>query len=267
MDTDSDTEPLTNRDINGMNKANLLAAAKKLLIINSSLQEKVKSNENTTSGPMMQLLNEMKTEIAEINSTMKALYDENIRLKATLEVSHNVTDLLRNQIKSLEIQQNKADQYSRRECLEISGIPESITHEDLEKKTIEIFASIGAKVVPGNIHACHRIGKKGTTIIKLVNRKDVQMILSNKKKLKDTDKTCIGFENGTKIFINESLCPYYKGIWSKAKMLLNQKLIHSFWTSNGTVKIKMLGAEYPISIFHYDFYTNTFPDFDFSVRY
>ena len=46
MDTDSETEHLTNKDINCMNKVNLLAAAKKLLAINSSLQGKVKSNDN-----------------------------------------------------------------------------------------------------------------------------------------------------------------------------------------------------------------------------
>ena len=38
---------------------------------------------------------------------------------------------------------------------------------------------------------------------------------------------------GTKLFINESLCPYYKGLRVICKKLWNRKRIHSFFIANG----------------------------------
>lgn len=266
------TTTYTIGDLNKMNKADILVAAKKLLDLHNTLQEKVNNDiidsDVPTNEPMMEILTSMKSEISEINNRVKTLLEENSKLKATIEVSRNVTNLLKTKITALETQQNKTDQYSRRECLEISGIPRDIDNDDLESKSLEIFKSIGVNLSPEKIHACHRIGRKGeTTIIKLVNRKDVQLILANKKKLKDTDKTRLGFENGTKVFINESLCPYYKGLWTKAKKLLKHELIQSFWTSNGTVKVRSIGEDKAVPVFHDEFYSVNFPEFDFNVSY
>ena len=55
------------------------------------------------------------------------------------------------------------------------------------------------------------IGRK-TAILKFVNRKDFKNILRVKKNLKHLDPSKLPFSEGTKIFINESLCPYYRGI-------------------------------------------------------
>ena len=41
---------------------------------------------------------------------------------------------------------------------------------------------------------------------------------------------------GTKLFINESLWPYYKGLWVICQNLWNRKRIHSFFTANGIIK-------------------------------
>ena len=41
---------------------------------------------------------------------------------------------------------------------------------------------------------------------------------------------------GTKLFINESLRPYYKDLWVICKKLWNRKRVHSFFTSNDILK-------------------------------
>jgi len=73
----------------------------------------------------------------------------------------------------------------------------------------------------------------------------------------------LGFEAGTSIYINESLTSYYKMLWSKAKKLYKDKKIHTFYTSNGTVKIKLRMDSNPISITHRQDLDNLFPDIDF----
>ena len=56
--------------------------------------------------------------------------------------------------------------------------------------------------------------------------------------------------DNTKIFINQSLCPYYKLLWSKSKRLHAMKQIHSYYISNGTVKVKIEENDQPTSITH-----------------
>ena len=41
------------------------------------------------------------------------------------------------------------------------------------------------------------------------------------------------------IFINGSFRSYYKRLLSKCKRLWTSKYIHTFWVSNGSVKIKV----------------------------
>ena len=133
----------------------------------------------------------------------------------------------------------ESEKYSRRECLEFSGIPHNVKHEDLENKVRHILSKIDVVIPPENIEACHRIGKKGTMIVKFSRRKDVSAIFSSKSKLKQADPNALGIPNDTKIYINESLCPENRKLWYYCKRLWNKKMIASFFTSNGKVKIKV----------------------------
>ena len=70
-----------------------------------------------------------------------------------------------------------------------------------------------------------------------------------KKDLSKLNLTDIDLGN-TKIFINQSLCPYYKFLWSRSKRLHAMKQIYSYYVSNGTVKVKLEGNCRLVSITH-----------------
>ena len=44
-----------------------------------------------------------------------------------------------------------------------------------------------------------------------------------KKDLKDLDATDLDLPAGTKLYINDSLCPYYRGLWNEARKQRNKK--------------------------------------------
>ena len=44
---------------------------------------------------------------------------------------------------------------------------------------------------------------------------------------------------GTKIFINESFCPYYWGIWNKCKKLRDKQKVHQYYTINGLIRLQI----------------------------
>ena len=108
------------------------------------------------------------------------------------------------------------EQYSCREWLEISGIPEFIQDDGLEDCVTKIFNECNTSVDPANIEPYHRLKSKARpkkVIIKLSKRKDVFNILQCKKKLKSVDITKVGLPQGSLVFTNQSLCSYYKYLW------------------------------------------------------
>ena len=69
---------------------------------------------------------------------------------------------------------------------------------------------------------------------------------------------------GTKIYINQSLCPYYRILWSKAERLQNIGAIDNFYISSGTIKIKVTKNSSPITIMYLDDFKIHFRDIDLS---
>ena len=86
-------------------------------------------------------------------------------------------------------------------------------------------------------------------------------VKKNLQKLKMED---IGLTD-KKVFINHSLCPCYRVLWSKSKVLLDMGKINRLIVSNGTVKVKISEISAPISITHADDFAKYFPDVDLSL--
>ena len=143
-------------------------------------------------------------------------------------------------MKILERQCRANEQYSRRESLEISGVPESVAVNDLEGKVLKLLGKIDVEVHPDHIEACHwkkyNAGLK-KVIIKISRRKDADKIRRAKKKLKGLNFSSIGINLA--VYINDSLCRYYKDLWAKCKKLWLNKFIHGFCTSNGSIRSKL----------------------------
>ena len=111
-------------------------------------------------------------------------------------------------------------QYSQRGALDIVGSPNSVDNRVLEEMLCGVFKKTGVEIVKQNVQACHCLKEKEITIVKFVNRKDCLQILRMKKELKSLDPTMMEFPENTKIFVNESLCPCYRGIWNKSQKLM-----------------------------------------------
>ena len=65
------------------------------------------------------------------------------------------------------------------------------------------------------------------------------------------------------LFINRSLCPYYKVVWSGARNCITL-VKFSFFISGDTVKIKINESSAPLPVSCVDDFGNYFPDVDIS---
>ena len=104
-------------------------------------------------------------------------------------------------ITTLERQCLANNQYSRRECLEISGIPENIENKDLENLTLQIFEQIDISVDPENVEDCHWVKTQRSSYS---DEKMLTRFVRKKKKLKGKNLTSLGIN--TPVYINDSLC-------------------------------------------------------------
>ena len=167
--------------------------------------------------------------LTNINKDIGELKYKFEKLGSELVVSKSANSNLCKKITTLERQCWAINQYSRRGCLEISVIPENIENKDLENLTLQIFEKTGISVDPENVEDCHwvKTQRSKKVIIKLSRRKDANKIRSEKKKLKGKNLTSLGIN--APVYINDSLCIYYKKLWAKRKKLHNNKSIYAFW--------------------------------------
>ena len=69
------------------------------------------------------------------------------------------------------------------ECLEISGIPPSVSDDDLEDVVCKAITKAGVEVSDKDIEDCHRVVKGVTTIVKFCKRKVAEQVLNVRKDL------------------------------------------------------------------------------------
>ena len=75
----------------------------------------------------------------------------------------------------------------------------------------------------------------------------------------------VDLPGSNKLFINRSLYPYYRVLWSKSKKVNDLGKIHSFFfISSDTVKTKINESCSSLPVTHVDDFGNYFPDIDLS---
>ena len=126
----------------------------------------------------------------------------------------------------LDVDVAQGQQHSRKENLEISGIPNFVKDSDLEGVAIKLLNCLitdkNNPITPSEIQACHRLHGKNNkpTIIRFICRKRARDIKDNRKSSFKINVVEFGFPRETKIFRNDNLSPYFKGIHYKCRQLI-----------------------------------------------
>ena len=91
-------------------------------------------------------------------------------MESDISVVKNVNNILSKQMSSIERQCWKNAQYSRRECVEVVGLPSIIEDKDLEPTVCRVLQHIGVGIT----------GESDRTIIKFSRRKDCENVMRKK---------------------------------------------------------------------------------------
>ena len=170
-------------------------------VISNRLNAIEKNFQRHVKGIITKELNEIVISIKD--SITDALKEKNFRLQQ--KVQH-----LEKKLSDIEIAENKLEQYTRRNNIEIQGIPSSVHDNLLEDKVIDIFSQLNITISKSDIEDCHRLGKANpkNTIVRFVNRKFCNDALEKNKQLMSLNKTEMGFKPDISLYISENLTPF-----------------------------------------------------------
>ena len=198
---------------------------------------------------------------------MKNKYDQKFN-KQKITNKHRSDDIddIFDDLYSLDTRVVHCEQYSRRESVVISGIPDNITQQELEPIVLDILNRIGLHMVTSyQISACHRLFKKrnnrfpAKTIVKFTNRKIAEFCFQHGDRLYQVSEHFqmnLGFE--------QSLCEANRKIIKLCKELSAYGFIKEYRVIRGSIritktdetrqyKIKNINEMYTIFKDYYDF--------------
>ena len=153
----------------------------------------------------------------EIKADIKQLQDDIEEMKDdfTPLTNQNVSGSVFNNLLKLEKEHYELRKYSRRNNVEILGLPNIFTSDRLTEKVVELCKDLGVMIQAGDIEACHRLFQKESnnqlpkkTIARFANRRFVEGLLSKRNISSTLDMNKLGFPRGTQIYFYANLSGY-----------------------------------------------------------
>ena len=145
-------------------------------------------------------------QISKLSENVDRLVTINEKSNSELLIFRNVNQNLQKRIINPEEQQSKSEQYNRRNNVEISGISNEISDQNLEQTVIGICKDSGIDINLLDIEGCHRLplGRNATSttkqvIMRYMKRKHSKAMLQRKKDINQKSE----------MLASHSLCPYY----------------------------------------------------------
>ena len=106
-------------------------------------------------GKFNNVQDDFKKDISDLKRDLSGLKSDFSKVQADIQVTRNVNSKLSERLVTKQRRCYANEQYSKRECLEMSRIPASVADKDLESKVLEILEETD---VP--IEDCHRLPSK-----------------------------------------------------------------------------------------------------------
>ena len=213
----------------------------KLNPLNSTISELKKSVKEAMT--FLEFVNAKYEELLEMMKSSKeerkALKDENKILKATIRS-------IESSLESVTRVNNDLEQYTRKECVEIRGIPVAATPSEEQTNNIvtNVGKLLGMDITQNDISVSHQMpqsqkhkGKPGPpAIIVKFTRCDVKdNFYHARKQLKDLTTRDLGYSKKNKIYLAESLTERNRILFKDCLKVKKDMEFKFIWTLNGKI--------------------------------
>lgn len=158
-------------------------------------------------------------------------------LETKLEEMQIVNDNQDKTIKELQGRLNNAEQYTRRDSIEIREIPVS-ENENVEEIVLRVAQNIDVPLTSADISVAHRLKSKAGyipgIIVKLTSRKAKNSLIEKKRNITLKQSDFIpGDYAVNKIYMGESLSPFNRRLLASTKKTAKEAGYKYIWWRNG----------------------------------
>ena len=197
------------------------------------------------------MVNSLNTKYDKMEETLVVLQEENKALKEEHASLKAQVLSSANDLKSVQKSLNDLEQYTRRNSVEIRGIPlpKESQEEDTNEIVLQLSQKMGIPLERKDISVSHRIRSRSSVdpaiIVKFVRRKVRERLYRARKRLKSITTADFGFSVEKKIFINESLTPKNKELFKDCLRFKKDKSYKFLWTNAGKIFLRR-NADSPV---------------------
>lgn len=168
--------------------------------------------------------------------------DKNAALMKVIEDQVAEIKYLKEKVNLLESKLDESEQYSRRNCVEIHGMP---LKDGSVIDTVKVVGkSLDMDIQDSMIDACHVLGKKPDSgghpsiIVKFVRRFDAETMLTRRRIKRQLSTRHMGLSSDSPVYINESLTPARRRLLAMAREIRSRKNYKWIWVRGGRIFLR-----------------------------
>lgn len=195
-------------------------------------------------------------ELATLKEALTKATKERAATEKELVAAINKIDEQQEEIAELYDLQDRLEQYTRKNSLEIHGIPEE-AYTSTEEVVLKLADALEVPVAPQDIEISHKLKTKSgkAIIVKFISHKVKTTLYRARAKLKNIKLSDLypGSSYATsarsgRIFLNENLTSYRRRIISRANEKRKNGELLSVWSLDGTIFVKTSPEGRPVKI-------------------
>ncbi|XP_046687233.1 uncharacterized protein LOC124372864 [Homalodisca vitripennis] len=171
---------------------------------------------------------DLSEKLSKFITTIERLESENVQLKVKLH--------------ALESRLEEQEQYTRRNCIEIQGVP--VRNNNVMDTVKDVGKALGMEIKEEMIDACHTLGKRKDAegppgiIVKFVRRTDADNLLAKRRAKAQFSTRHLNLGTDNPVYLNESLTPARRMLLKKARDFRRTNGYKWLWVRGGKILMR-----------------------------
>lgn len=180
-----------------------------------------------------------------LDENTKVMKEQNIKIDEYLEIIENLrreNKQLKEKLETLESRLEESEQYSRRNCIEIHGMP--VENNNVLEAVKSVGKALNMNIEESMIDACHTLKKRPNVtgpppiVVKFVRRMDAEEMLAKRRQKKQLSTRHMDLPSDMPVYINESLSPARRRLLAMAREARKQQHYKWIWVRGGKIFMK-----------------------------
>ena len=202
-------------------------------------------------------IHQQKSELADVKTALAITKKQHEEMETELTAARKKINDQEEEIAELYDLQDELEQYTRKSSLEIHGVPES-AYTSTEEVVLKLAEALNVDVKSEDVEISHKLNRKGVKpiIVKFQSHKVKSSLYKERAKLKHVRvsdlfpySSAATRVESERIYLNENLTSYRRGILKEANQKRKDGLVLSAWSMDGKIFVKTSPDGRPIRIY------------------